>query len=171
MDARTGRRQKRLSNKQEKRTAQDINGRVQANSGATRMGGGGDVRGSGMRLECKYTEKDTFSLKHSELEKLRKQANKTLEEPVFQFGFKNPYEMQMYAVIPWNRVVDGSGGIADEIYDLDTAARSVSIGKGFARARAAEGARIRVTFREGAFGRQYEVMTWSDFLEERGMNA
>jgi hypothetical protein len=63
------------------------------------MGGGADVRLPGtMRVECKFTEKDRYTLKLSELEKLRKQAIKTLEYPVFQFAFKFRNTMDKYAV-------------------------------------------------------------------------
>lgn len=99
MDARRRRGIKKASLRQERQTAEDIGGRTQANSGATRMGGGADVRGSGMRVECKFTEKDQYTLKFSELEKLRKQATKTLEFPVFQFAFKFRNTMEKYAVI------------------------------------------------------------------------
>lgn len=99
MDARTGRRQKRISKRQEEKTAADLGGRTQANSGATRMGGGGDVRVTGkLRIECKFTESPTFVLKLAELEKLRKQANSAAEIPVFQFEFKTRGGGSIWAV-------------------------------------------------------------------------
>jgi hypothetical protein len=91
---------KKSSLRQEKETAADVGGRTQINSGAVRMGGGADVRGVGMRIECKFTEKDSYVLKFKELEKLRKQAIKTLEAPVFQFAFKFRNTMKKYAVLP-----------------------------------------------------------------------
>lgn len=52
------------------------------------MGGGGDIRAPGYRIECKYTEKqETFKLKLSDLQKLRKQAFAALEQPVLQVAF------------------------------------------------------------------------------------
>lgn len=99
MDARQRRSIKKASLRQEKQTADDIGGRTQANSGATRLGGGADVRLPGqMRIECKFTEKDFYVLKLKELEKLRKQANQNLEVPVFQFAFKFRSTMAKYAV-------------------------------------------------------------------------
>lgn len=99
MDARRQRGIKKASLRQEKHTADEIGGRTQINSGAVRMGGGADVRGGGLRIECKFTEKDSYVLKWKELEKLRKQANKTLEVPVFQFAFKFRNTMKKYAVL------------------------------------------------------------------------
>lgn len=100
MDARRRRGIKKASLRQERQTAADIGGRTTANSGAARFSGGADVRAPGtMRVECKFTEKDTYSLKLKELEKLRKQALKSLEVPVFQFAFKFRNTMEKYAVI------------------------------------------------------------------------
>lgn len=103
MDARTGRRQKRISRMQEKRAARDVGGQTQANSGATRLGGGGDVRVAGdTRIECKYTESCSFTLRLGELLKLRKEAIGALEQPVFQFQFRSIHggAYATYAVIP-----------------------------------------------------------------------
>ncbi len=101
MDNRTGRRQKRLSKQQEEKTAAELGGRTQANSGATRMGGGGDVRIQGKyRIECKFTEGPRYTLKLSDLEKLKKQANAVAEVPIFQFQFRSKGRSwgQAYAV-------------------------------------------------------------------------
>lgn len=76
---------------------------MQANSGATRLGGGGDVRVRGqMRVECKYTESCSYVLKLGELLKLRDQAIKALEEPVLQFEFRGASGAVYfkYAVVP-----------------------------------------------------------------------
>lgn len=102
MDARTGRRQKRISRMQEKRVAAALGGKTQANSGATRLGGGGDVRVIGeTRVECKFTEASSFSLKLTELKKLQKEAISALEEPVFNFEFRTTHGhvYQSYAVV------------------------------------------------------------------------
>ncbi len=87
MDAFRSRRQKKVSQKQERSVAETLGGRTQAASGATRMGGGADVRAAGYRIECKYTEKDVYSLKQSDLRKLKTQAARTLEQPVMQLAF------------------------------------------------------------------------------------
>lgn len=104
MDARQSKRGKRISLKQERQTAIDLGGKTMAASGATRLGGGADVRVMGKtRIECKFTEKSVYVLKLSELDKLRRQANKSLEYPVFQFAFRHPNgTMSKYAVIPWD---------------------------------------------------------------------
>ena len=104
MDARRRRSIKKTSLRQERQTAADVGGRTQANSGAVRMGGGADVRAPGtLRIECKFTEKDRYVLKLVELEKLRKQAIKTLEFPVFQFAYSFHNSLTKYAVTPWNK--------------------------------------------------------------------
>lgn len=87
MDARRSRRQKKISLKQENSVAEAMGGRTQAASGGTRLGGGADVRAPGFRIECKYTEKDTYSLKRADLQKLKLQAARTLEQPVMQLAF------------------------------------------------------------------------------------
>jgi hypothetical protein len=84
-------RQKKLSRKQEKAVAEALGGRTQAASGATRLGGGADVRARGCRIECKYTEKDSYTLKRADLQKLKKQAARTLEQPVMQVAFLDIY--------------------------------------------------------------------------------
>lgn len=99
MNARTRKTIKKASLRQEKQTALDIGGRTTANSGASKFSGGADVRGGGLRVECKFTGKDVYVLKLRELEKLRKQALKGLEVPVFQFAFKFRNTMEKYAVI------------------------------------------------------------------------
>lgn len=87
MNAYRSARQKKISLKQEKAVAKEMGGRTQAASGATRMGGGADVRAPGYRIECKYTEKSTYSIKKSDLHKLKEQAARTLEQPVMQLAF------------------------------------------------------------------------------------
>jgi hypothetical protein len=102
MDARTSRRQKRISFRQEKQAAADVGGRLQANSGATAHGGG-DVRVLGhTRVECKYTEACSYTLRLGELVKLRDQAVKALEQPVLQFQFRGRSGTPIYsfAVLP-----------------------------------------------------------------------
>ena len=105
MDARQRKRNIKNSRKQEAQAAEDIGGRVQTNSGALRLGGGGDVRLRGkVRIECKLTEKEYYTLKLKELLKLKKQSIETLEYPVFQFAFKrNTGALQKLAVVPCPR--------------------------------------------------------------------
>jgi hypothetical protein len=85
MDARTSKMQKRISNKQERRMAKDLGGRVQPASGAMKNAKG-DVRKLGVvRGEAKYTSKESFILKKSELEKIVNEAG--LERAVLQLCF------------------------------------------------------------------------------------
>jgi hypothetical protein len=104
MDKRTSRYQKKISQRQEKIAAKDVGGRVQAGSGNARLGGGADVRKQGdLRVECKYTSKTSYSIKLSELRKLKKQALMGgLEEPVLQFAFrdKSTGRLDCYAIRP-----------------------------------------------------------------------
>ncbi len=165
MDARTSRRQKRLSKRQEDRAAEDIGGRTQANSGATRLGGGGDVRGAELRIECKYTEAKSYSVKFSELEKLRKQAIKNLEQPVLQFAFKLPAgRFERYAVITWDSTIP-----VIEPFDMDTDAKSIQLPREYLRvALLAERERLRLTFRKSPIeGYQFEVLLWDDFVQRQ----
>jgi hypothetical protein len=85
MDARTSKKQKRLSARQEQRMAEDLGGRTQPASGAMKNAKG-DVRAMGVvRGEAKYTAKDTFSLKLTDLEKIVGEAG--LERAVLQLCF------------------------------------------------------------------------------------
>jgi len=109
MDARARKTIKKASLRQEKQTALDIGGRTTANSGAARFSGGADVRAAGkLRVECKFTEKDFYVLKLKELEKLKKQAVKALEFPVFQFAFKFRNTLTKYAVTRYDQATTPS---------------------------------------------------------------
>ena len=104
MDARTGRRQKKISTRQERRAAEDVGGRTQPASGALPEAGG-DVRKRGeLRIECKYTDNDFYVLELATLEKVKLQAIKGgLEAPVLQIGFRDRFgRLDLYAVIPWD---------------------------------------------------------------------
>lgn len=162
MDARTGRRQKRISKKQEQKIATDLGGRTMAGSGNTRMGGGGDVRAGKLRVECKYTERTTYSLKYDELEKIRLHAAEVLESPVLQFAFRSRAgKMDYYAVIPWNAQSDWRTP-----YILDTTAKSMLLPQDYLRGcLIREGQRVQVVFRKDAWARLFEVLTWEQYLE------
>lgn len=105
MDAVTSKRQKKMSQQQEKNVAKEIGGRTVAGSGAGRTSGGGDVRlRAELRVECKVTEKDHFVLQYSDLRKIRDQAIRGgLEQPVLHIRFAVPRSMVFeYAVSPGN---------------------------------------------------------------------
>ena len=65
--------QRKRSKLQEKRIAEDLDGRVQKASGATDFAKG-DVRADGLRVEAKTTSKKSYSLKQSEILKIREEA-------------------------------------------------------------------------------------------------
>lgn len=169
MDARQSRRGKRISLRQEKLAATDLGGRLQAGSGAAKFSGGGDVRVMGKtRVECKYTENDAYVLKFSELEKLRKQAIKALEYPVFQFAFKEPSgRMEKYAVIQWDETEWPN-------VDWSTDLKSIKLRNVVLRSSLHLGL-IRLAFhvREGNSlkSKYFRVMTWDDFVERHNANA
>ena len=60
-----------------------------------------DVRVPGkFRIECKYTEADTYTLKLTELIKIRNEATRKLEQPIFQVEFKGKNKGR-YAIVPY----------------------------------------------------------------------
>jgi hypothetical protein len=159
-----GRRQKRISKRQENQAAADLGGRTQANSGATRMGGGADVRVPGhTRLECKYTEKSFYVLKWADLEKLRVQAIQVIEEPVFQIAFQDRLgRFDRYAIITLHTA-------PDRHYErLDVQGNSIRIHQSYMQANLG-GARHRIKF--GRHVREFEIITWNEFLERRAADA
>ena len=136
-----------------------------AASGATRLGGGGDVRGSDLRVECKYTEKSFYVLKLSEWEKLKQHAIKTLEEPVLQFAFRGSSgRLDKYAVINWNTAADWRSP-----YELDGEQKQFNLPRDYLLQCLAHGNRLRLTFRSTpvAVSHQLEVMHWDDYLKRR----
>ena len=107
MDARTSHRQKRISRKQEQDVADDLGGRTQPASGGTRHGGGSDVRAEDHVVECKYTDKKQYTLKHSDLQKIaRTGLQRGLATPVMAIDFPNSVNPrglpERYAVLRWN---------------------------------------------------------------------
>lgn len=169
MDARQSRRGKRISLQQEKRAAADLGGRTMAASGATRMGGGADVRVMGkIRLECKFTEKDVYVLKESELAKLRKQATKALEYPVFQFAYRDPSgRLEQFAVIGWDEK-------QPPVTEWETEKKSMSFERTYLRNAIGHGL-LRIVFHvrgvDKLKSKYYRVMTWDEYLERQGQNA
>lgn len=101
MDARTSRRQKKISGKQEQRMAKDLGGRVQPASGAMKHAKS-DVRAMGVvRGEAKYTTADSYVLKQEELEKIVREAG--LEKAVLQLCFvdkRTNRPLQTFAIFP-----------------------------------------------------------------------
>jgi hypothetical protein len=163
MDARQSRRGKRISKQQEQRAASDLGGRLTAGSGAAKFSGGADVRVMGKtKVECKVTEGDSYTLKLVELEKLRKQAIKHLEYPVFQFALRDSFgRMIQFAVIPWD---EWTG--ATTIHETEN--KSWTFQRSYLQAMSRD-ARIQVIFhakKESSLkSRYFRLMHWEAFLE------
>jgi len=155
-----GRYEKKVSRKQEERVAADLGGRVQANSGAMEMGGGADVRVAGhTRVECKYTESPTYTLKLDDLEKLRQQSMQAGEAPVMQIEFRGvPGRRERFALVPWPKD-------AVPAYTL-RAAKSTRLTRVLLCTRLLNG-RFQLLFQPAyAPAKAFELMYWSDYLEQ-----
>jgi hypothetical protein len=103
VDAVTAKRQRKMSQRQERHVAEALGGRTVSNSGAEKHSGGGDVRlRSDLRAECKTTEKTYYVLKHADLVKIRKQAIfGGMETPIFHIRFSPPRAIvQEFVITP-----------------------------------------------------------------------
>jgi hypothetical protein len=90
-----------ISDRQEKINAKRYEGRRTIASGATPVDKG-DVKGEGFRMECKSTEKLSYSLKLEDLHKLVAQAQDS-EIPVFTVEFRpkdRAGKYEQYVVLP-----------------------------------------------------------------------
>lgn len=140
-----------------------------AASGATRLGGGGDVRVLGKtRLECKFTEKDTYNLRFLELAKVRKQAIKALEKPVLQFSFRHTSgRLRSYAVIPWD--IEGNMPPQESTHSWFTSKTYIPLTESQLEKALLTG-RIQFTFvhagKEPIEQRIFEILRWSDYIEQ-----
>lgn len=160
MDARQSRNIKRISKQQENKAAEDIGGRTQAASGATKFGGA-DVRSLGKyRVECKFTTKRSYTLKLVELEKLKKQANSVLEYPIFQFCFRSHLGKleNPYAVIPWDSKLEASN-------ELRVTSKQCSLDESMVRT-IAPGKPFKLTFVTKELVRSYQLLPWDELLEK-----
>ncbi len=171
MDARTGRRQKRISRKQEENIAAKLGGRTQANSGATRLGGGGDVRVRGkMRVECKYTEGREYVLKLADLDKLKKHANSAAEQPVFLFEFRSPgstHPNSAYVVtFGIEDVPQAAPCKVVQTYARQVIIEETDIGQIFAKKN--DSLLIQFFDEEETWCRSFRIRPWADFIVERG---
>jgi hypothetical protein len=91
---------RKYSQKQERQACIDLDAKVEAASGATKFGGADGRRVNEIRIECKFTDAEKYSLKLEDLEKLRKQAIiGGLEDPVFQLEFRT--HKLKYAIVPF----------------------------------------------------------------------
>lgn len=90
-----------ISDRQEKINAKRYEGRRTIASGSTPVDKG-DVKGEGFRMECKSTEKKSYSLKLEDLHKLISQANDG-EIPAFTIEFRpqdRAGKYEQYVVLP-----------------------------------------------------------------------
>lgn len=157
MDAKESSKIKRISRQQEKRAANDIGGKTQAASGATKFGGA-DVRVQGKyRVECKFTNKSSYILKLTELEKLKKQANASLEYPIFQFCLRSHLGKleKPYAVIPWVNSLDPS-------IEIKALSKQVSLSRDFLDT-VEYGKPVKISFQHPPF-RSYRLMPWDELV-------
>ena len=98
----------RISQKQERRVADEVGGRTQPASGAMAHAKS-DVRKAGeLRVECKFTSAKSYSLKLAELDKIAAEALAGgLEVPVLQVQFQKPGGLnRKFAVIDWHEYLD-----------------------------------------------------------------
>jgi hypothetical protein len=83
---------------QEKKAAVRMGGKVQPGSGAGRAKS--DVRVVGrMRMECKLTRANSYSLKLASLQKLERELSAG-EDPAFEIEYQGVYPYLRYVVIP-----------------------------------------------------------------------
>lgn len=167
------RKRKKYSQRQEKRAADDLGAKVEANSGATKFGGADGRLVGKIRIECKFTEQSTYSLQLEDLDKLRKQAIiGGLEDPVFQLEFKR--QKLIVAIVPYEpewHVIPSTG----------TGKKSISIR--VAELRSLIGlqqkpgdAIMRIGFWEDGVidldikPRQFLVFLWDDYLTKRAID-
>lgn len=85
---------------QERQTGKDLGGKRQPGSGAF-WTAKGDVSTPRYLVECKLTDKASYSLKEDLLRKIAKEAAVVGKEPVFQIEFQGTGRTDSYAVIPW----------------------------------------------------------------------
>lgn len=107
----------RKSRLQEQRAAKELGGYVQKASGASTFAKG-DVRKFGeLRVECKTTSKQEYSLKFSDLLKIQDEALKAgAEDWVFQVEFQGQMgQNQKVAIMLW-----GTYEVVGGIYPSDT---------------------------------------------------
>lgn len=76
------------SNKQEKRWASRLGGRVSPGSGASARCKG-DVTSEHFKVECKTTTKETYALKHATLLKIENEAKKVAKHFMLTVEFSN----------------------------------------------------------------------------------
>ena len=89
---------------QEKRVAEDLDGRTQPGSG-NQWNAKGDVSAREILVECKSTVNASISVKVDVLEKIEREAALAVKEPILQIEFQGKRRIQKYAVISWDRLL------------------------------------------------------------------
>lgn len=158
----------RKSKLQESRVAEELGGRVQPASGATRFEKG-DVRVRGsVRAECKTTSKQEYALKYKELLKIQKEAiSGGLEVPVMQVEFQGQGSGRAYAVLDW-QWYSGMARLETSFRDVIALGESVNIHlaelvrTAGLKTLSAKYWALRVTFQQHK--RVFAITPWETFL-------
>ena len=101
---------RKISQKQEKSVAKDLNARTVVSSGAL-WGAKADVRNSQFLVECKTTEKDYYTITAKVWEKICKESNRDgMRDPLLVIDLHNNHK-ERYVCFPFNIIpfdLDGS---------------------------------------------------------------
>lgn len=167
MDARTSKRQKKISRKQEQRIAEDIGGRVQPASGAMPWAKS-DVRVMGVaRAEAKYTAKSSYALQLNDLDKIAREAG--LEEAVLQICFveRNSRPVLELAVVPYK--TKSVSFVFPSNADLQTFSKRVTLHRDKVALKLLRQGAMYIVFSNSEPGggtkhTWFEVVQWNDYL-------
>ncbi len=136
------------------------------------MGGGADVRVRGKtRCECKYTFGQSYTLKLSELDKLKKQANAAAEQPVLKFEFRShgaAYGHTAYAVtFGIEDVPQGAPCKVGHIYSKQVVLQERELGQIFA-VQSHDSLLLQFMDEKETWVKSFRVRPWSVFVAEQG---
>jgi hypothetical protein len=176
-------RAQRRSKLQEKRIAKDIGGKVQAGSGSSWRAKGDVRKPLDLRVEAKFTTKDSYVLKHADLLKIQEEAllggveaSVMQIEFVEQLGYSQKFAILDYA---WFLELRSACGDADKaVYDgkKDTWASSMTLHKDELQAHLSGVSSVayewvcRLNFQDyyqRSPTRSYALIFWSRFQELR----
>lgn len=154
---------RKLSNKQEEKVAEELGGKVMPASGALAHSKS-DVRVAGsMRIECKFTESDTYILKLADLVKIRNEAVKKFEMPVFQIEFKGNNKAK-YAIVARTN---------EDIVPMITFNKSLTLHSGDLFSMISKSSPVMgITFDRIPHSRKMDfvIYEWNDFLNKVKVN-
>ena len=157
---------KRRSRIQEMRAGKDLGGRAIPNSGALKIGGGGDFETAKYEHgEAKYTHADAYTLTRADLQKLWVQATTRGKIPVFQIEFLP--SRNRFGILFRGNFLDIPKNDGLPIYYVDGLKRSVRLKEAGLLERLKE-RRLFLIFESS--GKQQEivveVMHWNDTVAE-----